>query len=215
LTLLTSSFEARTLVIETATSVCSVALFEENRLIAERNETIGRGHAERLIPMIAELPDGGKAAQIYVGCGPGSFTGIRVGVSAARGLGLGWGASVHGYSTMALIAARAFADTFGLDELGVVQIGGHGELFVQRFARSPFAETMSLHSISLDDAIETLRVEAVAGSAAERFIAARGFGAYVAAPVHAQCALYLPASFLLPPSPLYVRGADAVPMAKQ
>ena len=78
----------RTLVIDTATRACSVALFDGKQLLAAQHEVIGRGHAERLLPLIAALPDNGKAEQIMVDVGPGSFTGIRVGVAAAKALGL-------------------------------------------------------------------------------------------------------------------------------
>ena len=214
LTSSTLSFEARTIVIETATNVCSVALFQEDKLLASFTETIGRGHAERLIPMIAKLPDGGRAAAIVVGCGPGSFTGIRVGVAAARALGLAWGASVHGYSTMALMAAQAFAQDNSLDAIGVVQIGGHGELFVQSFQRTPFANDSQLESLPPSDAVSFLATKHIAGSAAQQFIAARGYGVEVAVNLTAESIRTLPAAFkTMPPSPLYVRGADARPMA--
>src|ERR1700749_3197879 len=98
-----------TLVIETATAACSVALIEDGRTAAERPEVVGRGHAERLLPMIAELPEGGRADHVLVDVGPGSFTGIRVGIAAARGLALGWGTSVSGYSSLALLATAGFA----------------------------------------------------------------------------------------------------------
>ena len=74
----------RILAIETATEACSVALFEEGALVDARHEVLGRGHAERLVPMIAELPDRGRAEEIRVSLGPGSFTGVRIGVAVAR-----------------------------------------------------------------------------------------------------------------------------------
>ena len=97
----------RLLAIDTATIACSVALFEGDLLIASDYAAIGRGHAEKLIPAIAQLPDRGKADKILVNCGPGSFTGVRIGISAAKALALAWGAEIHGYSCLALVAAQA------------------------------------------------------------------------------------------------------------
>src|SRR3546814_5129230 len=56
---------ALTLVIDTATAACSVALIDDGRAVADRHEIVGRGHAERLLPMIAELPGGGRADDIH------------------------------------------------------------------------------------------------------------------------------------------------------
>lgn len=132
--------------IETATASCSVALIEGDAVIAADTAIVGRGHAERLMPMIAALPDGGRAGEIWVDCGPGSFTGIRVGIAAARGLGFGWRVPVRGFSSMALIAAQYFAG--GGDAVTVVIEGGHGEMFVQPFAASPLRATGPLQSIA-------------------------------------------------------------------
>ena len=68
---------------------------------------LGRGHAERLVPMIADLPERGRASSIAVARGPGSFTGVRIGLAVARSLAFAWGATPQGYSTMALVAAMA------------------------------------------------------------------------------------------------------------
>ena len=65
--------------IDCATPACSVALFEDEELISGTFEVLGRGHAERLVPMIADLPERGRASSIAVARGPGSFTGVRIG----------------------------------------------------------------------------------------------------------------------------------------
>ncbi|HWT41481.1 MAG TPA: tRNA (adenosine(37)-N6)-threonylcarbamoyltransferase complex dimerization subunit type 1 TsaB, partial [Sphingopyxis sp.] len=70
----------RNLVIDSASEACSVALLEAGSVVDYRHEVIGRGHAERLVPLIAELAGGGRADAIVAGCGPGSFAGVRIGV---------------------------------------------------------------------------------------------------------------------------------------
>lgn len=121
----------RTLVIDTATRACSVAFFTDGQLVASHYEVIGRGHAERLLPMIADLPHRGQGDQIVVNVGPGSFTGIRVGVAAARALGFAWGVPVSGYGCLTLVAAMARAGS--AIAVDVVMTGGHGEYFFQSF----------------------------------------------------------------------------------
>ena len=96
------------LALDTSTAACTAALFDaDGGCIARRDEMIGRGHSERLVPMIAELLDGRTADHLLVGVGPGSFTGIRVGIAAAQGLAIGWGCDVHGMSSL----ARRFSPT--------------------------------------------------------------------------------------------------------
>lgn len=123
----------RTLVIDSATDACSVALFDDRKLVAGVFEVLGRGHAERLVPMIAQLPEHGRADRIAVSLGPGSFTGVRVGLAAARALALAWQAGLAGYPTLAFIAAMA-RERHGAVPVAVVTTGGHGEWFMQRFA---------------------------------------------------------------------------------
>jgi tRNA threonylcarbamoyl adenosine modification protein YeaZ len=79
------------LAFDTSSAACTAALFDGDGVcLAQRDELIGRGHSERLVPMIAELMDGRCATKILVGVGPGSFTGIRVAIAAAHGLAIGW-----------------------------------------------------------------------------------------------------------------------------
>ncbi len=153
----------RVLAIESATEACSVALFDNGECIDHFHEVIGRGHAESLVPAIANLPEKGRADRILVSLGPGSFTGVRIGLAAARALGLAWNADVLGYPTLALLAAQAPSGP-----VTVCMNGGHGEWFVQNFnthkcpedeARSlkpALAVTACLHDVIAGDRAQDL-----------------------------------------------------------
>ncbi|WP_315761296.1 tRNA (adenosine(37)-N6)-threonylcarbamoyltransferase complex dimerization subunit type 1 TsaB [Sphingomonas sp. Y38-1Y] len=198
-----------TLVIETATAACSVALIgDDGAVLAACHEIVGRGHAERLLPMIAELPGGGRADAILVDCGPGSFTGIRVGIAAARGLGLGWGVPTSGFSALPLVAARAFADRPDRSALAVVMEGGHGEVFVQAFDRSsgpraPFASLTPAAALALLPADLAIVGDGIRHLTAEnRDLEARH-------PAAADAWLLAPADRALAATPIYGRAPDA------
>lgn len=89
------------LAFDTSAAHCSVALLIDGKIVATRHEDMARGQAERLFPMIDEVMAevGAVWAEldaIAVGIGPGNFTGIRISVSAARGLALSLGVSAIG-----------------------------------------------------------------------------------------------------------------------
>src|SRR6478672_11586991 len=99
------------LAFDTSSAACTAALFDSpGTCIAQTDEIIGRGHAERLVPMIAELLAGRRPDSVLIGVGPGSFTGIRVAIAAAQGLAIGWDAELLGMSSLALLAAGARCD---------------------------------------------------------------------------------------------------------
>ncbi len=135
----------RTLAIECATEACSIALFEGDDLIAGEHRVLGRGHAEHLVPMIAALPEKGRAERVLVSRGPGSFTGVRIGVAVGGSLGIAWKAQVSGYPTLSLVGAMALSESEA-NAVTVCMTGGHGEWFVQDFARGgvPLGEFASL-----------------------------------------------------------------------
>jgi len=205
------------LVIDTATAACSVALLAGGRVLAESHEIVGRGHAERLVPQIAGLladpaVAGARVAAIAVDCGPGSFTGVRVGLAAARALGLGWGVAVEGFSSLALIAAAGIG---GEKEAAVAIGGGHGELFVQRFAASPLRAAGPLASLAPDEAAAAIPDRLVLGSGAAAVVAARGHGEAIDILPRAADLILLPRALAgLPPSPIYGRAPDARPAAR-
>lgn len=119
------------LVLDTSGPACGVLLAVGERRI-RRCETMARGHAERLMPMIAEVlreaactPAALRA--VIVCTGPGSFTGIRVGVAAARGMALGLGIPAVGVDLFAALA-RAAGGT------STVILPSGREIFAQRFS---------------------------------------------------------------------------------
>lgn len=156
---------ARTLAIETATEACSIALFDGGELVAHDHRVLGRGHAERLVPMIADLPGKGRADRIVVSLGPGSFTGVRIGIAAARALGFAWGAQVLGYPTLALVAARAWQPS--PRDVTVCMNGGHGEWFVQDFGADGTAGEVS--SLTPEAALRRGAHSVIAGNRAQEF----------------------------------------------
>jgi tRNA threonylcarbamoyladenosine biosynthesis protein TsaB len=196
------------LAIDTATPACSIALIEHGEILEERHEVLGRGHAERLLPMIETLLAGRRPDSILVDCGPGSFTGVRVGVAAAHGLAIGWQVPLAGFSSMAAIAAGAEGD-----EIAVALQGGHGQLFVQSFRYDPLEPLDSLRSLSPAEAAAAITAPLVLGSGAEALVSARGHGRAMDALPRAADARLLPEALRsLPPRPIYGRAPDARPM---
>lgn len=197
-----------TLAIDSATEACSVALLEDGKLVAGEFRMLGRGHAEHLVPMIAALPGKGRASRIAVSIGPGSFTGVRVGLAAAKALALAWRADLLGYPTLALIAAQAL-DLREEAEVAVAMTGGHGEWFVQGYDRAGTA-LRSLASLRPDEAAATTAESFVAGSQAEALVAARGSGTGLALwPDARSLGLLADTHFTADPQPLYGRAPDA------
>jgi len=203
---MTLDSSARTLVIETATAACSVALFEGERLVARHHDVVGRGHVERLVPMIGDLPQQGRADTILVDVGPGSFTGLRVGIAAAIGLGIGWGASTFGLSSLSLIAVGAGRAHDPADQIAVAIEGGHGEVFVQLFATWPFALVDDPVSLPPAAALARIGDRPIIGNAARRL---SGVPVVDALPDSAHALSLPPALRRLPPRPLYLRAPDA------
>lgn len=197
------------LVIDSATAACSVALLgPDGTVLDSAHEVVGRGHAERLLPMVEAMLAGRRPDSILVDCGPGSFTGVRVGLAAARGLGIGWGIPVAGYSSMALIAAAS-----GERGVAVALVGGHGELFVQEHGGDPIVPLGELRSLSPAEAAADTAAPLVLGSGARSLVEARGSGEWRDVLPRAADAWSLPPPLRsLPARPIYGRAPDARPM---
>lgn len=124
------------LAIDTGSGALSVALIDGDRLLAERHDVIGRGHAEMIVGVVADVVGtrGDDVRGIVVGVGPGSFTGVRIGIAAARALGLAWDVPVTGIGSLALIAAAAFT-VDPVEMVVAVADAGRERVYWQVFAR--------------------------------------------------------------------------------
>jgi tRNA threonylcarbamoyl adenosine modification protein YeaZ len=195
------------LAFDTSTAACTAALFDgSGECVAKADERIGRGHAERLVPMLDEMLGGRRADRIIVGVGPGSFTGIRVGLAAAHGLAIGWDAELAGMSSLALLAASANAEA----QVAAAMAGGHGELFVQQFDGQTLAPLSELQNLPPDEAARATDAELAVGSGAGQLVEARGWGEARDAFPSAADALRLPEALRsLPAKPVYARAPDA------
>lgn len=217
----------RLLAIDTALNACSAAVLDDgggNERIVAVSEPMERGHAERLMTMIGEvLADAGLAFadldRIVATVGPGSFTGVRVGLSTARGLGLVLAKPVVGVTTLAAFDAQARRET-DLPVAAVID-ARRGEVYHQIFFGDGSATEPSVEPTK--KLVDRLPPEcALIGSASDTvaaLAAKRGHRAAVlstasappiAAVARAGAAAPIPES---PPAPLYLRAPDAKPQA--
>lgn len=216
----------RILAIDTAFAACSVGVSADNaRPPVTVSEIIGRGHAERLLGMVqAAMGEAGLRVvdldRIAVTIGPGSFTGVRVGIAAARGLALVTGCPAVGIGSLPVLADHARAIAGARPVLAVLD-ARRGEVYTQSFDRHgaplgpPEVAAAELVAERVDQ--ETL----LAGAGADQILAELGqFDE--ARVVHRDAApdittlLRLARDAPAPasaPRPLYLRPPDAKPQA--
>ncbi len=217
----------RVLAIDTAFEACSVAILDTDRPDVRVHESVPmqRGHAEALMPLIARVLDRAQLAfaaldRVAVTTGPGSFTGLRVGIAAARGIALAAGKPAIGLSTLAAFAAPLIAadDTLPV----VVAIDArHDHVYLQIFG--PGGRTVVASRVA--PLREALRVSAtgaprITGTAANKLAALWPAGARVPTAVEQRSAPNIDWVARLgaaatdtgtPPKPLYLRAPDAHP----
>jgi tRNA threonylcarbamoyladenosine biosynthesis protein TsaB len=206
---------------------CSVAIRQDGRLLASDAVPPAPGQADLLVQLVAATVSQAKLSieqidRFAVTFGPGGFTGVRVGVAAARALTLATGKPVVATSSLHVMAAEALhTPAWGAGRELIVAVDAHrGELYVQSFDATG-APLTAAHAVAVDDAdwLLTNRPLAIVGSGALILAAAaqlRGLDVYVGLPTLLPSAQYL--GYLaaqLPPlavlSPLYLRAPDAKP----
>lgn len=212
------------LAIDTAARLCAACVFdsdggwEQGRAVLD----LGKGHAEHLMEVVGEALRNaglvyGDLGMIAVCIGPGSFTGVRVGVSAARGLALALKVPVVGVTSIEALAAEARA-AHPRSEVLVLLDAGRGGIYAARHD-STGAETLppSLLTIAEAGEIAARGNPVLVGSGAESVRATAGLENLIAArEATADIATYARLAALRglpgrPASPLYLRGADAKP----
>jgi len=217
----------RILAVDTALSACSVCVLDAGAAApaALRSEIMDRGHAEALMPMLADLErdvPGGFATidKIAVTVGPGSFTGLRVGLAAARAMGVGLGIPVVGVGTLAAFAAPVVASDGTLVVASAID-ARHGNVYVQ--AVSPGGRLLVAPRIApLREAARAVGGSAVriVGPAADLLASAAldlGLQVVTDPPQRAPDIVWVARLGLAadpahaPPDPLYLRDPDAKP----
>jgi tRNA threonylcarbamoyl adenosine modification protein YeaZ len=214
------------LAIDTSANLCAACVFDADagHELGRSVRDIGKGHAEVLMDVIAEalmaaglqLRDMGAVA---VAVGPGSFTGIRVGVSVARGLALALKAPAAGVTTLEALAWEARQEFGGKPVLAAID-GGRDGIYVAVYDG---LGTMSYAPVVVD--LETVvglarSAAVVTGSAARRIAEAAGLESLrigseaPTADIATYASLAVANGFSgEKPRPLYLRAPDAKPQA--
>ena len=217
----------RVLGFDTALGACSAAIVDGARVLAQESAVLRRGHAEALMPMIEAVRGAAGLAfadldLLAVTIGPGTFTGLRVGLAAARGLALAAARPLVGITTLEALAAGAAAPT----AVFVAIDARRGELYGQAFAadRTPLGRPAVL---AVDRAARAVPPGPVAiiGSGTNQIMAAltaagRDDARPAATPVDPDAVVVArlaqrrgPPADAGPVRPLYLRQPDAVPAA--
>ncbi|MEP5155562.1 tRNA (adenosine(37)-N6)-threonylcarbamoyltransferase complex dimerization subunit type 1 TsaB [Planktotalea sp.] len=175
---------------DTSTGHCAAALVKDGKILAEKREEMKRGQAERLMVLLEEILASqsvtwGDLDAIGVGVGPGNFTGIRICVSAARGLALGLGVPAIGVNRFDII------NSYDLNGLPCV-VAPQNKVYVQRDGGHP--EHMALEEAEQLGQPLVFEPEDVNQAIAIAQIASKRVG-----------------SDQPRPAPLYIKAADAAP----
>ncbi|HEY4981004.1 MAG TPA: tRNA (adenosine(37)-N6)-threonylcarbamoyltransferase complex dimerization subunit type 1 TsaB [Pseudolabrys sp.] len=217
----------RILAIDTALEACSAAVLdtEHAAIAAHESRPMVRGHAEALIPLIARVLERARLSfseidRIAVTTGPGSFTGLRVGISAARGIALATGKPAVGLSTLAAYAAPFIAADSTLP-VAVAIDARHDHVYLQVFG--PGGRTLvAARLVPLREALRAAATGAprLVGTAANLLAAAWPAGERAPTVVEQRQAPDIDWVARLgaaavetgsPPKPLYLRAPDAQP----
>ena len=205
----------RLLALDTSAAHCAAALLVGNAVVAETTEPMARGQAERLIPLAEDLLAGQNLHwrdldALAVGVGPGNFTGIRIAVSAVRGLALALNIPVHGVTTFEALAHDINTPALVLLDArrDRVYAAGQGGLDIKPMLM-PVADLDSLEPppdtiiMGFDASAQARRLGRVPGSETQDPTARAIALAAAGRPIPDR-----------PPAPFYLRQPDAAPSSE-
>lgn len=201
------------LAFDTSAAHCAAALLCGDRVVCARLEPMEKGQAERLMVMLEEmLTETGIAwrdlAAVAVGVGPGNFTGVRISVSAARGLALGLGVPAIGVTRFDAIALDL------AEPVAVVEDARRDEAYVQSFGPDAVAARLC----RLNELPGLIGAVPLVGSVAQAAALVTGGAVvearYALAEAIARVALLRLGTDQPRPAPFYLRAADAAPSSE-
>ncbi|MBT3399564.1 MAG: tRNA (adenosine(37)-N6)-threonylcarbamoyltransferase complex dimerization subunit type 1 TsaB [Rhodospirillaceae bacterium] len=218
------------LALDAAGAACSAALWAGGVIASRRWEAMDRGHAEALMPMARDVVTGGGFESldlVAVSIGPGAYTGLRIAIAAARGLGLALGIPVMGIGSLEV--HRHLARNDGVTGPVVVLLETkRADFYIQAFGSDdiPLAEPLVVGAAEVEQKIASLGGATLVGDAVERFVdqatdhhldqIVRRTQAADAAAVATLAAVAfgeLPGADITPPRPMYLRPPDTSPPA--
>jgi tRNA threonylcarbamoyladenosine biosynthesis protein TsaB len=182
------------LALDTALERCSVALFEGEICLAKESQDLARGHAELLMPMVKRVC-GSPSGLAKIAVGPGSFTGLRVALSAAQALALALNIPVVGVNTLEALASPHQGKVFASID------ARHGNVF--GFLQGVYAP--ALYKIS--ELVLPQEVRLVGTGA-------KHFGEPLATQIDIETVARFGMHTTLPAKPLYLKEADVTPQTK-
>jgi len=156
----------RILAIDTTSWECSVALWEDGKELTFQNKPSNRDQAADLPKIVSDVIGSYKVDQIIVNVGPGSFTGIRVGIAFAKGLAMGWGVPLRGIN--GFIATYASLDP--QEDILILIDARRSDIFAQRFVGGVPQPPQGLDRKDLEKILSTFPSPLVAGNGFSSFL---------------------------------------------
>ena len=150
-----------TLAIDTATKVCSVALCRDQELLATYDISMGMTHSEGLLPQLEQLLQRTKISKeeidlIAISMGPGSFTGLRIGLATAEAMAYTWKCHLHGVNTLKALAYNIPLEGFVLSPVLDAQKGNYYQALYQ-WRQGQLVELAPLAVVSKTELVERLQ----------------------------------------------------------